>query len=162
MVLGDFNAKVKKARNADELRILGGYCEPGKRTPNGVLLLQVMVEAGLVSLAGQSRPPSSVPTAAKAGYWWTRRDPKTKVKHTIDYVLVSKGLNGIVTRFWVDYTDLNSDHQLIGAEIDCPRKVVRKRDQKKSRRRLDNSKIITRGRRRCSTSSKRSLCTVFG
>jgi len=144
VVLGDLNAKMREAKNAQELRVLGGHCEPGKRSRNGNLLLQVMKAAGLVSLAGQSRPPDSVPVAAEAGYWWTRKDPKTKKMHTIDYVLVSAGLASAGTNFWVDYTDLNSDHHLLGADIDSPRKVVRQRGRKKPRRRFKMDAMIQR------------------
>jgi len=142
VVTGDLNAKVMGAVNAQELRLLGEHCEPGKRKGNGSLLMRVMMEANLVSLAGQVRPPSSVPLAAEAGYWWTRKDPKSKRLHTIDYILVSRSLTGEGTDFWVDYTDLNSDHQLIGAEIGCPRKVVRRRGRKTPRRRFKMGAMI--------------------
>ena len=142
VVMGDLNAKVMGAVNAQELRLLGEHCEPGKRKGNGSLLMRVMMAANLVSLAGQARPPSSVPLAAEAGYWWTRKDPKSKRLHAIDYILASRSLTGEGTNFWVDYTDLNSDHQLIGAEIQCPRKVVRRRGRKTPRRRFKMGAMI--------------------
>jgi exonuclease III len=144
VVMGDLNAKLRAATNAQELRVLGGHCEPGKRSRNGNLLLQVMKAAGLVSLSGQFRPPDSVPAAAEAGFWWTRKDPRTSQMHTIDYVLVSAGLTSAGTNFWVDYTDLNSDHHLIGADIDSPRVVVRQRGRKKPRRRFKMDTMIQR------------------
>ena len=142
VVLGDLNAKIRGAQDAHELRRMGGFCEPGKHTENGKLLMQVLLEARLVSLAGQSRPPASVPEGAEAGYWWTRRDPKSGILHTIDYVLTSEILAAGGTNFWVDYTDLNSDHHLVGALIECPRVLSRKRGRKTPRRRFKMDGMI--------------------
>ena len=142
VLMGDMNAKTRGAKDAQEQRILGGHCEPGKRTGNGNLLLRVMREAGLISLAGQSRPPASVPEAAEEGFWWTRRDPKSGKPHTIDYVLVSESLSSGGTSFWVDYTDLNSDHHLAGALIKSPREATRRRGRRKQRRRFKMEGMI--------------------
>ena len=140
--LGDLNAKTRSATNLREERLLGNHCEPGERTQNGKLLLKVIEAAELVSLNGRTAPGDSASEAAGDGFWCTRRDPITKGKHTIDYVLVSESLTEGSTKFWVDYTDLDSDHHLLRAEVPCSRQVVRRRGRKQPRKRLRMEKMI--------------------
>ena len=144
VILGDLNSKTGSARGAEEQRAQGAHCEPGARSGNGKLLLELLKTEGLVSLGGQAPPPASVPEAAESGFWWTRLDKSTQNRHTLDYVLVTSSLLDAQARCWVDYTDLNSDHRLIGADIRCPREVVRCRGRKEKRRRFKTAGMIQR------------------
>ena len=64
-------------------------------------MYDVMESVGLVSLLGHSRPPAVVKEAAEAGFWYTRIDPITHTKNTLDYVLTSERLEA--SKAWVDY-----------------------------------------------------------
>lgn len=142
VILGDLNAKLGSAKNDREAQLLGRHGEPGQRTQNGKLLLKMMVSSGMTSLAGQAAPPESLTQTAECGFWWTRFDKVTKKPHAIDYVLVSACLQGSDAKFWVDYTDLNSDHHLIGADVPSPRAVARARRRKKKKRRFKMEVMI--------------------
>jgi exonuclease III len=144
VIVGDLNAKLRSPTTGEEERRIGKHGETGDRTPNGRLLYGVMRRLGLVSLIGQNKPPGTAGDTAGVDFWWTRHDKPTKTHHTIDYVLVSDGLMDGVTKCWVDYTHLNSDHHLIGALVPCPRAVVRKRGRRRPRRRFRTEKLIQR------------------
>jgi hypothetical protein len=140
-VLGDLNAKLltpPPEKQAQELVGLQG--EQGMTTANGALLLSVMRSAGLTNLAGQSSPPHTS-TATTQGFWWTRFDKPTGKYHTLDYALLSGGLKDSAT-FWVDYTDLASDHHMVVTEFTCPRPPPRTRGRKPARRRFRFERMI--------------------
>jgi exonuclease III len=132
VILGDLNAKACSAATEEERTLLGIHCEPGKRTANGRLLVKLMKGANMISLAGHYAP--SAGPAAAAGYWWSRSDPVTGAKHAIDYILVTNALRDKDSSFWVDYTDLDSDHQLLGAQLRCPRRLGETSHQPRRRR----------------------------
>ena len=142
VVVGDLNAKLLSAMSEREARYIGRYGQQGSRldSGNGKYLYDVMESVGLVSLLGHSRPPAGVKEAAEAGFWYTRMDPITHTKNTLDYVLASERLEA--SKAWVDYEELNTDHSLVGAEIPCPRKVVRSRGRRKPRKRFRMEKMI--------------------
>jgi exonuclease III len=142
VLLGDLNARLLSAHGGVEERYIGKYGEQGKRTGNGALLYGVMHRVGLVSLLGRSRPPSAVQEVSGADYWWTRRDPVSGARHTIDFVLATEGVVGPKAKAWVDYTHLSSDHHLVGAEVSCPRRLVRRRGRKAKRRRFRMEEMI--------------------
>lgn len=144
VVLGDMNAKACSAANAEESRLLGQHCEPGRRSTNGSKLVKTMQEVGLISLAGHSEPEA--PPAAKVGFWWTRRDKRTGTLHAIDYILVTPQLHASddQKQCWVDYTDLDSDHQLVGATLQCSRSLVGKSSRPSRRRRFKTERLIQR------------------
>ena len=142
VLLGDLNAKLLSAHGEVEERYIGKYGEQGKRTGNGALLYGVMHRVGLVSLLGRSRPPAAVQEVSGKDYWWSRRDPVSGAKHTIDFVLATAGIVGPKAKAWVDYTHLRSDHYLVGAEVSCPRKLVRRRGRKAPRRRFQTEEMI--------------------
>jgi exonuclease III len=141
-LLGDLNAKLLTARGEVEERYIGKYGEQGARTGNGALLYGVMFRVGLVSLLGRSRPPAAVQEVSGADYWWSRRDKTSGARHLIDFVLATEGLLGPKAKAWVDYTHLRSDHHLVGAEVSCPRKVIRRRGRKAQRRRFRTEEMI--------------------
>jgi exonuclease III len=142
VVLGDLNAKLLSAHGETEERLIGKYGEQGKRTGNGALLYGVMKRVGLVSLLGRSRPSAAVQALSGADYWWSRHDKVAGVRHTIDFVLASEGILGPGARAWVDYTHLQTDHHLVGAEVSCPRALVRRRGRKSVRRRFKMEEMI--------------------
>jgi exonuclease III len=144
VILGDMNAKVCSAAEEDleEKALLGEHCEPGARTGNGRLLMDLLRAVNMVSLAGHSEPES--PPAESAGYWWTRRDRVTGSLHAIDYVLATAPLLIASTKCWVDYTDLDSDHHLIGATLGCPRTITGKHNRPRRRRRYRTERLIQR------------------
>ena len=143
VILGDMNAKACSPVTEDEQALLGDYCEPGKRSGNGRLLMDLMQEAGLISLAGHFKPTDRADLAAESRFWWSRRDPFLGVKHAIDYILVSSALHTADSRFWVDDTDLDSDHHLLMAKVPCPRKLGGKTQQLR-RRRYKTERLIQR------------------
>jgi exonuclease III len=136
VLLGDLNAKLLTARGSVEERYIGKCGQQGARTGNGALLYGMMRRIGLVNLLGRSRPPEKTREVSGTDYWWTRRDKVSGAKHTIDFVLATEGVLGPAAKAWVDYTHLSSDHHLVGAEVSCPRKVVRRRARKAPRRRF--------------------------
>ena len=142
VLLGDLNAKLLSAHGEAEERYIGKYGQQGTRSGNGVLLYGVMRRVGLVNLLGQSRPPAKAREASDAGYWWTRRDKVTGARNTIDFILASERLVGPKAKAWVDYTHLQTDHHLVGAEVSCPRKLVRRRGRKAPRRRFRMEQMI--------------------
>ena len=143
VILGDMNAKVCGPVNEEERVILGDYCEPGKRTGNGRLLVSLMKEAGMVSLAGHFKPTDRADPSAESRFWWSRRDPLTGAYHLIDYILVTSALHSDDSSFRVDDTDLDSDHHLLVAKIRCPRKLGGKSLQQR-RRRFKTERLIQR------------------
>lgn len=113
-----------------------------------------MCKLGLTSLAGQDTPPASS-VAAQQGFWWTRYDRQHEKYHTLDYVLLSSGLRDGAT-FWVDYTDLNSDHHLVGTEFSCPRQLTRRRGRKKVRRRFKFEQLIQKSSKEADVASAKA------
>ena len=142
VLLGDLNAKLLIARGSVEERYIGVCGQQGTRTGNGAFLFGMMRRIGLVNLLGRSRPPQKVREVSDSDYWWTRRDKVSGAKHTIDFVLATEGVIGPGAKAWVDYTHLSSDHHLVGAEVSCPRKVVRRRGRKAPRRRFRMDAMI--------------------
>lgn len=142
VILGDMNAKVCSAADEEERVLLGEHCEHGPRTSNGKLLMNLLKAVGMTSLAGHSEP--TVTPASDAGFWWTRRDKVTGGLHAIDYVLVTATLQVATTQCWVDYTDLDSDHHLVGATLGCQRTLVGKRNRPRRRRRYRTERLIQR------------------
>ena len=132
IILGDLNAKMGRPETGEEKRLLGEHCQPIERSGNGSLLARSVVRLRLVSLGGQRPPPHS--EVDGRGYWHTRFDKPNKTYHVIDYALVSQGLASRHPKFQVDYTHLQSDHHLLCAWIDCPRRTTRKRGRNKPRR----------------------------
>jgi len=143
VILADMNAKVCSAADEEERVLLGAHCEPGKRTSNGKLLMDLLIAVGMVSLAGHSKPVAPSP-ASDPGFWWTRRDKATGGMHSIDYVLATAPLHVAKTECWVDYTDLDSDHHLIGATLGCPRTIMGKHNRPRRRRRYRTERLIQR------------------
>jgi hypothetical protein len=105
--------------------------------------MDLLKAVDMVSLAGHSEPVDPSP-ASDAGFWWTRRDKATGGRHMIDYVLATASLHVATTKCWVDYTDLDSDHQLIGATLGCPRTITGKHNRPRRRRRYRTERLIQR------------------
>ena len=99
-----------------------------------------MKEAGLINTAGQRPPP--VGRAQGCDFWYTRKDVVTGGIHTIDFIMVTGALGAQRIKSWVDYTNLDSDHHLVGAEVPCPRRVVRRRGRKAPRKRFRLEALI--------------------
>ena len=141
-IIGDLNAKLLTPDDPTERKLIGAYGEQGARNPNGRILLDVMKTAGLTNLLGQRPLPVKAKPAAEVGFWWTRWDKVTEKHHSLDYILVSNQLLGGNSSSWVDYTDLSSDHHLVGANVSCPRDVKRSRGKKAARRRFRLEQMI--------------------
>ena len=129
IILGDLNAQLGRPKGVGEARILGPFSSAGRRSPNGALLASLMRELRLVNTAGHSRPPS-VP-----GFWYTRYDRPRDVYTQIDYILVDEEQHARHrSKFYVDYTDLSSDHHLLSAYFYWPRQLSRRRPHRILRR----------------------------
>ena len=88
VILGDLNARPGDPTTKREKIQIGRHGEPGKRTGNGKLMVNILNCNAMISLLGQSRPPD----ALGLSYWYTRYDRPNHVKHTIDHVLVTEEL----------------------------------------------------------------------
>ena len=130
VVGGDLNAQVGRANTNREAKTIGTFT-PAKRTANGQLLVDLLLDCGMVSLAGHVRPRGE---PAKPGFWYTRYDSRHDTYSQIDHILVgasqhSRGCD----RFRVDYTHLDSDHHLLSAFVCCPRRPMRPKPRRHKR-----------------------------
>ena len=130
VICGDLNARVGSPANAEEEVTIGAHGEPCSRTNSGKRLVNFLESFGLVSLNGQ-KPP----TDPNLKYWYTRLDKPTQTRTVIDYIVVGRHLAR--SEFGVDYTDLDTDHNLVWAEVDFPRKAKRKRGRRGCHRRFN-------------------------
>jgi exonuclease III len=116
ILAGDMNARLGLPKTTRESKALGPYAI-GNTSPNGELLLDLMLALDLINLAGFYKPPTP------AG-WVTRTDPTRDVSSQIDYLLTPAGnQRGQAENFRVDYTNFDSDHHLLQACLSCPRKL---------------------------------------
>jgi hypothetical protein len=72
-ICGDLNARLGSPKDADEERLLGRHGEPGGRSGNGRLTVDLMKRLELSNSGGQQRPPRDC--AHKEKFWFTRQDP---------------------------------------------------------------------------------------
>ena len=140
MLLGDLNAKIGRPKSKEETHLFGKHGQPVERSGNGELLAQSLVQHKMLSLGGQRPPPDL--DADGCGFWYTRYDVPQKAHHAIDYVAVSQGVAAHHPKFQVDYTELNSDHHLLCAEVTLPRRTTRRRGRNKPRRAFRLGKLI--------------------
>ena len=129
VLLGDMNAWLGvPGDEAEELKIGPHGDASRQRNRNGDRLMELLRARNLRSLNGFSLPPSG-----QGSFWYTRREPSMNGATTmIDYVLASVDLP--VSDFSVDYTDLDSDHHLVRATIECTRRARRRRGRRRHKR----------------------------
>ena len=140
VILGDLNARPGDPTTKREKIQIGRHGEPGKRTGNGKLMVNILNCNAMISLLGQSRPPD----ALGLSYWYTRYDRPNHVKHTIDHVLVTEELAKCNPRAIVDYTHLPTDHHAIIVTLPCPRHITRLRKKKMIKKVYRFEKLIQR------------------
>jgi hypothetical protein len=149
-IYGDINAKIGRPKSPEEIPFIGELGEACARSSNGSLLADTIISLGLVNLLGQSAPsqqslPEGTPSSVR--HWYTRYDKPSDGYHTLDYVLLSSVLAEAAT-VWVDYTNLPSSHNFVGSVISCPRKIVKRKGRKPSRRVFKTEKLIQRSSRK--------------
>jgi hypothetical protein len=133
VVAGDLNAKTGEPRNLAEKKFLGANCV-GVASPNGRLLVDMLVSRGLVNTAGFVRPPK--PTLG----WVTRVEPGTGApSRQLDYILVSSTLHRQMdAKFSVEQKNMDSDHFLVRAYVRCSKqRPQKKKDRKITRFRIE-------------------------
>ena len=143
-ICGDLNARLGSPKDADEERLLGRHGEPGGRSGNGRLTVDLMKRLELSNSGGQQRPPRDC--AHKEKFWFTRQDPVFKSRHAIDFILTSKQLE--CKTHHVHYGTFSSDHSFLGTWIRSPRDRVRRRGRKAPRRRFKLESMIPQSSRR--------------
>ena len=115
-ICGDLNARLGSPKDLDEERLLGRHGEPGDRTGNGKLAVDLMKEIKLSNSGGQQQPPQGCAYGEK--FWFTRLDPVLKSRHAIDFILTSKQLE--CRTHHVHYGAFASDHSFLGAWVRSP------------------------------------------
>jgi hypothetical protein len=142
VVDGRFECKTWSSDEYTREQVDWEFGENGRRSDNGRLVLDMMKQIGLVNQGGQTPLPPGA--AGDVGFWYTRFDPKRKVTHAIDYILITGGLRRQGSAFKVDYTHLGSDHHL--TEVTCPREIQKrkKREVKVCFRWRNRSEVVER------------------
>ena len=150
VVLGDFNAWLGQARNAEERDNMGPFGDRShKRNRNGKLLTTLLETCEMKSLNGFSQPTDEDVTE---NFWFTRYDPVNQSRTMIDYILVDSGVQ--VDEFGVDYTDLGSDHHLVWSVLRSTRLAWRRRGRRR-RKRYRSEKFLSGPNQ---TDTEASLC----
>ena len=130
MLLGDFNARVGKSVEVDD--VIGMF---GEETciASGNRLVSFLNEVEL--LACNSRKLVTEPE-------WTRVRPSLKQRSIIDYIITDEPLMKISGDVQVDSTDIGcSDHYLVWMELGMSGKFNKKRKRVIRRWRLDRFEI---------------------
>ena len=126
VVAGDLNAKIGAHITPEDARELGAYWR-GPTSSNGKLLCELLRTSRLISLGGHKRPP------ADKSYWYTHSFQSGT--SAINHILVPHShRNRSLPDFKVDYIDLGTDHHLLRATVYCPRRVSRRKSDRKFRR----------------------------
>ena len=126
VIAGDLNAKIGAHITPEDARELGAYWQ-GQTSPNGKLLCELLSTSRLISLGGHKRPP------ADKSYWYMHSFHRGT--SAIDHILVPHShRNRSLPDFKVDYINLGTDHHLLRATVYCPRRVSRRKPDRKFRR----------------------------
>lgn len=116
ILMGDFNAQIGEKQNNEEY-VLGRYGY-GKRSPNGQLLVEFLLEHNLTLLNSMFKKPPKKK--------WTWMSPDGSYKNEIDYI-ISNFPKAFTDASVISKLNFNTDHRMVRSSIrPAPPKKARK------------------------------------